>query len=211
MSAWRQAGTSTRPLSSRGGLSSGCSSSQKPSARACSSVTHSVRVTSSSELASWSASLTSRSRRRQARGCRRSSPSARPSRRVSIGNSISEAGSSPRQPSSTGHIVVRPGVAGRMRRPVSAKKIALMSSDLPRENSATKATTSFSLPSRSRRASSCSVAGPCARSCSARYFASASTRSPSAARQPPRASRLVANEGVIDGARRYAKHPSAAS
>ena len=32
-----------------------------------------------------------------------------------------------------------------MRRPVSAKKMALMSSDLPRENSATKATTSLSL------------------------------------------------------------------
>jgi hypothetical protein len=42
-----------------------------------------------------------------------------------------------------------------MRRPVSAKKIALISSDLPRENSATKATTSFSLPSRSRRAPIC--------------------------------------------------------
>ena len=39
-----------------------------------------------------------------------------------------------------------------MRRPVSAKKMALISSDLPRENSATKATTSFSLPRRSRNA-----------------------------------------------------------
>jgi hypothetical protein len=34
MSAWRHAGTSTRPASSLGGLSSGVSSSQKPSARA---------------------------------------------------------------------------------------------------------------------------------------------------------------------------------
>ena len=103
---------------------------------------------------------TSSARRRQARGWARISPSERPSRRVSIGSSSSEAGSSPRQPSSTGHIVVRPGVAGRMRRPVSAKKIALMSSDLPRENSATKATTSFSLPSRSRKAVTCSAASP---------------------------------------------------
>ncbi len=46
-----------------------------------------------------------------------------------------------------------------MRRPVSAKKMALISSDLPRENSATKATTSFSLPSRSRSASICSAGG----------------------------------------------------
>ena len=59
MSAWRQAGTSTLPLSSTGGLSSGVPSSQKPSARACSSLTHSVRVTSSSDWASWSASRTS--------------------------------------------------------------------------------------------------------------------------------------------------------
>ena len=49
MRAWRQAGTSTLPSSSRGGLSSGVASSQKPSARACSSVTHSVRVTSCSD------------------------------------------------------------------------------------------------------------------------------------------------------------------
>ena len=88
MRAWRQAGTSTLPSSSRGGLSSGCSSSQKPRARACSSLTHSVRVTSSSEWASCSALSTSSSKRRQARGCILSSPSARPSRRVSIGNSM---------------------------------------------------------------------------------------------------------------------------
>jgi hypothetical protein len=95
-----------------------------------------VRVTSSSERASWSGSSISSSNRRQARGWVRNSPSERPSSRVSIGSSASEAGSSPDQPSSTGHIVVRPGVAGRMRRPVSAKKTALISSDLPRENSA---------------------------------------------------------------------------
>ena len=46
-----------------------------------------------------------------------------------------------------------------MRRPVSAKKMALISSDLPRENSATKATTSFSLPRRSRSDAICSPAG----------------------------------------------------
>ena len=172
------------------------------------SVTHSVRVTSCSDCASLSASPMSSARRRQARGWARISPSERPSRRVSIGSSSSDAGSSPRQPSSTGHIVVRPGVAGRMRRPVSAKKIALISSDLPRENSATKATTSFSLPSRSRKAAICSAASPWARSCSSRKRASASARSPSAARQPPRASRLVANEGVIER-RRGSSHGSA--
>ena len=56
--------------------------------------------------------------------------------------------------SSTGHIVVRPGVAGSTRRPVSAKKMALISSDLPRENSATKASTSLSLARRCGSASS---------------------------------------------------------
>ena len=39
-------------------------------------------------------------------------------------------------------MVVRPADDGNSRCPKSAKKIALMSSDLPRENSATKATTS---------------------------------------------------------------------
>src|SRR5207253_8598263 len=39
------------------------------------------------------------------------------------------------------HIVVRPADDGSRRCPKSAKKIALISSDLPRENSATKATT----------------------------------------------------------------------
>ena len=55
--------------------------------------------------------------------------------------------------------MVRPGVAGSTRRPASAKKIALISSDLPRENSATKATTSFSWPSRSRSPESCDWIG----------------------------------------------------
>jgi hypothetical protein len=39
---------------------------------------------------------------------------------------------------------VRPAEEGKSRWPKSAKKIALMSSDLPRENSATNATTSLS-------------------------------------------------------------------
>jgi hypothetical protein len=43
-----------------------------------------------------------------------------------------------------GHIVVRPAVVGSRRAPKSAKKIALISSDLPRENSATSATISLS-------------------------------------------------------------------
>ncbi len=43
-----------------------------------------------------------------------------------------------------GHIVVRPADAGSRRAPKSAKKMALMSSDLPRENSATSATISLS-------------------------------------------------------------------
>jgi hypothetical protein len=41
-------------------------------------------------------------------------------------------------------MVVRPALAGMMRRPYSAKNIALISSDLPRENSATKATMTLS-------------------------------------------------------------------
>ena len=42
--------------------------------------------------------------------------------------------------SSVGHIVVRPADDGTTRWPYCAKKIALISSDLPRENSATNAT-----------------------------------------------------------------------
>lgn len=41
-------------------------------------------------------------------------------------------------------MVVRPALAGMMRRPYPAKNTALISSDLPRENSATKATVTFS-------------------------------------------------------------------
>ena len=195
MSAWRQAGTSTRPAASSGGLSSGWASSQKPRARAWSLATKLVRVTSSSACASCSGSRTNSGTIFQARRCGRSSASERPSRRVSIGNSMSEEGSSASQPSSTGHIVVRPGVAGRMRRPVSAKKIALMSSDLPRENSATKATTNFSLPSRSRNELNWMPAESSISSCSPRNRATSSSRCASAKRQPLRASRLVANEG----------------
>ncbi|MPM97458.1 hypothetical protein SDC9_144631 [bioreactor metagenome] len=53
--------------------------------------------------------------------------------------------------SSVGHIVVRPADEGSIRLPYSAKKMALISSDLPRENSATKATLR-----RSSRSLSCS-------------------------------------------------------
>ena len=49
--------------------------------------------------------------------------------------------------------VVRPADDGRMRLPYSAKKIALISSDLPRENSATNAMTSLSSAKRSRATS----------------------------------------------------------
>jgi hypothetical protein len=59
--------------------------------------------------------------------------------------------SPPSHCSSVGHMVVRPALEGRMRSPWSAKKIALMSSDLPRENSATKATMSLSSRRRSSR------------------------------------------------------------
>jgi hypothetical protein len=56
------------------------------------SVTHSVRVTSSSACASWSGSSICSSRRRQARCWMRSSPSERPSSRVSIGSRASDGG-----------------------------------------------------------------------------------------------------------------------
>jgi hypothetical protein len=48
-------------------------------------------------------------------------------------------------------MVVRPALDGRMRCPKLAKKMALISSDLPRENSATKATYSLSSRSVERR------------------------------------------------------------
>ena len=60
-------------------------------------------------------------------------------------------------PISVGHMVVRPALAGMMRRPYSAKKMALISSDLPRENSATNATMTLSertRPSKRRKRSS---------------------------------------------------------
>ena len=70
-----------------------------------------------------------------------------PVRRVSIGNSFSTAGVPGSYINSVGHMVVRPALEGSTRLPKCAKKMALMSSDLPRENSATKAT--YSLSSRS--------------------------------------------------------------
>jgi len=53
-------------------------------------------------------------------------------------------------------MVVRPALAGMMRRPYPAKKMALMSSDLPRENSATKATITWSLRTCDSSRCSCS-------------------------------------------------------
>src|SRR5215831_330401 len=65
-------------------------------------------------------------------------------------------------------MVVRPAAEGRSRCPKSAKKMALISSDLPRENSATNATTSLSWCSRSSKCwidrSACASASSCSES-----------------------------------------------
>ena len=60
--------------------------------------------------------------------------------RVSMGSSRMPTGIDASYSSSVGHIVVRPADDGTTRWPYCAKKIALISSDLPRENSATNAT-----------------------------------------------------------------------
>ncbi len=93
------------------------------------------------------------------------------------------------QASSTGHMVVRPGEAGRMRRPVSAKKMALISSDLPRENSATKATTSLSDSRRWRSDSAMSAEGADSRSLLVKNLARLASSRASDWRQLARASR----------------------
>ena len=94
------------------------------------------------------------------------------------------------QRSSTGHMVVRPGVAGRTRRPAWAKKMALMSSDLPRDTSATKATTSLSLAMRSLRAASRSISASSSNSSSASARDRLPMWRPKVARQRASASRL---------------------
>ena len=198
MRAWRQAGTSTRPCASSGGLSSGRSSSQKPSALASSSVTTRVRITSCSACAISSGRDRSISMRVHQRGWWRSSVSEAASSRVSIGSSTRPTGSSASKPSSTGHMVVRPGVAGSMRRPVSAKKMALISSDLPRENSATKATISFSPASRARMASNQPACASSSRSSSRTSRARRARRPSSAVRQALSSSSCRAKVGLAE-------------
>ena len=94
-------------------------------------------------------------------------------------------------------MVVRPGVAGSTRWPVSAKNRALISSDLPRENSATKASTRRSEPRRWRTdaANACAGASSSLLSSSSRLIWSM-LRS-SARRQAASESRLESRVGVM--------------
>jgi len=125
---------------------------------------------------------------------------------VSIGSRRKLGGWSGSQASSTGHIVVRPGVAGSTRRPVSAKNSALISSDLPRENSATKASTKRSEASRCRTPWPSACAAASSRPCSCNCACSRWKPRSSARRQAARVSRRVsaalddALEGALDGA-----------
>ena len=192
MIAWRHAGTSTVPSSASGGLSSGCSSLHRPSALACADGTRRVWVTAASACDSDAALPTSNGRCCQCSLRPRSSASDRPCWRVSIGNSDSRGGVPSSKRNSTGHIVVRPGVAGSTRRPVSAKKMALMSSDLPRENSATKASTSLSDDRRSCSAVSTARSASSARSWSASSMAHSARWWSTRSRQATSASRLWA-------------------
>ena len=117
ISACLQRGTSTRPSSPIRLLSAPPSFSQKPSALACSGLTRSTSATRAIEAARLGASVTSSSMVSQASGRSRQSVSARGCNRVSMGNSRNVGGCSASYPSSVGHMVVRPALAGMIRCP----------------------------------------------------------------------------------------------
>ena len=203
MMAWRQAGTSTQPSGPTGGLSCGSSSDHRPRARASSRVTRRVRVTSASTAAMRSGSDGSSASDCQRSRWRRQSARLWASNRVSMGSRSRPGGSASSQLSSTGHMVVRPGVAGSTRRPASAKKMALISSDLPRENSATKATTRRSLARRWRSVAQCMAASGVSRSASRRKRSWASSACSRPRRHSANASRpgtRLDNSGGSNGA-----------
>ena len=197
INACRQAGTSTMPAESGSALCCGCWSSQKPSARACAGSTRRVRATSSSDCAICAVSFGFNGRQCHAARRSRNSASEASSSRVWIGSRHSDGACAPSQASSTGHIVVRPGVAGSTRRPASAKNIALISSDLPRDTSATKATTSLSASTRLRTARNCSVPAGSINWCRVRWCDSSSKMRTTPVRQTLRASRLCASVGIM--------------
>ncbi|MCY1373880.1 hypothetical protein D9M69_611800 [compost metagenome] len=117
ISAWRHFGTSIRPSGPTSGLSSGSSSFQKPSAAASALLTRRTSATFWIARASCWGSLTSRSTRSHLFGALRQSSKDLGCSRVSMGNSRRQGGTSASYPSSVGHIVVRPALAGMMRRP----------------------------------------------------------------------------------------------
>ena len=160
ISACRHLGISTRPCASTIGLSCGASVCQKPSPLASSCVTRRVSATFSSATDNCFGSFTSRTMLVHFSGTMRHSINDWGCRRVSIGNRRRQGGTSASKPISVGHIVVRPALAGMMRRPYPAKKMALINSDFPRENSATKATMTLSARTRtsSRRKRSSTAA-----------------------------------------------------
>ena len=115
--AWRHLGTSISPSLPSGGLSSGVSSFQKPSDAASAGGTRRTSATFWMARASCCGSLTSRSMRSHLSGALRQSCSDWGCRRVSIGNRRRQGGTSASYPSSVGHMVVRPALAGMIRRP----------------------------------------------------------------------------------------------
>ncbi|KAF1042158.1 MAG: hypothetical protein GAK34_02847 [Delftia tsuruhatensis] len=117
ISAWRHMGTSTRPCSSTKGLPPWSSSCQKPQVRARSTDTLRTSATLASVSAICWALFTSSGSCSQASGRARHWPRLSSDSRVSMGSRRRLGCSSASQPSSAGHMVVRPALAGMRRRP----------------------------------------------------------------------------------------------
>ena len=144
ITAWRQAGTCTPPCASGCRPVSPLRSMRKPIASASAMVARRCSLTRVSACCIACGDAVSRRMRVHAPGCALYSATGVLPRRVSIGSRSMQAGRAGSYISSVGHMVVRPVLDGSTRVPWSPKKMALISSDLPRENSATKATTSRS-------------------------------------------------------------------
>ena len=117
ISAWRHFGTSIKPCASINTLDWSLPSCQNPSALASSGVTRHVSATLAKASASCFGLVTSRSVRSHFSGAIRHSIKLCGCSRDSMGNRRRQGGTSGSYPISVGHMVVRPALAGMMRRP----------------------------------------------------------------------------------------------
>ena len=117
ISAWRHMGTSTQPSASTMGLSAPSSSCQKPQALACSCDTLRTSATLAKVSAICCALAISSGCCSQASLRTRHCPRLSGDSRVPMGKSRRQGVSAESQPSSAGHMVVRPALAGMRRRP----------------------------------------------------------------------------------------------